>query len=277
MDDEIDDGLITIGVDNHGTFLDNLAAMDDIFGFVIDRNPPPYSIPDTEYPRTHPYDAAKNEFNEFNHPWAYPTTPVEPCHTYSGPFKVGDNPAWIVNNAIRPNIGIIQALSEAATPFDTIKFCFENVSPENNMGDAVNFSTFLMWQLARIDGIPEKGHTEWNMDSDRGYAFKSWDWARTTKIIKKDIEGHDYAAPCSVLSQLAGDDAGAPNPDYFANRAPLDLVYLDATMRNELDACSQVQCYQPDGGVILRTHGLRVPQRNNNDNPNNNNRDEIIK
>lgn len=100
MDDEIDDGLITIGMENHGTFLDNLAAMDDIFGFVVQKNTPAYSVPDTEFPHTHPYDAVNKEFTEYNHPWSYPNTPVEPCPTYPGPFKMGDNPAWIVSNAI---------------------------------------------------------------------------------------------------------------------------------------------------------------------------------
>ncbi|HTD98000.1 MAG TPA: zinc dependent phospholipase C family protein [Mucilaginibacter sp.] len=247
MDDEIDDGLITIGIDNHAKFIDLLASMDDVFGFVVDPTQPVYKVPDLEYPRTHPYDAAHNEFNEFNHPWAYPITPVEPCPTYSGPFKVGDDPNWLLNGTIKPNLELIKALSDAKTPFDTTKICFENVNPAQNMGDPVNFSSFLMWQLARKDGIPQEGHTEWNMDSDRGYAFKSWDWARNSKKINKDLEGHDYALPCSTLPQIIdGDNSGNPNPAYFNNKQPLDLVYLDDTMTNELDACSkETPCYNP--------------------------------
>lgn len=244
MDDEIDDGLIIVGVDDHSRFLDLLASMDDVFGFVIIETPPVYSVPDLQFPRTHPYDAVHNEFNEFNHPWAYPITPVEPCPTYSGPFKVGDDPNWLLNNKVKPDLGLIDALSRAKTPFDTTKICFENVTAVKNMGDPVNFSSFIMWQLARINGSPENGHTEWNMDSDRGYAFKSWDWARNTKTINKDLEGHDYAVPCSTLPQIIdGDNSGNPNPDYFNNKEPLDLVYLDDTMTNELDACGDVKCY----------------------------------
>lgn len=246
MDDEIDDGLITIGSDNHAKFIDLLASMDDIFGFVINQTPPSYSVPDTEYPHTHPYDADKNEFNEFNHPWDYPLTPVEPCLTYSGPFKVGDDPHWLLNNLIKPNLKIIEELSKAPSSFETTKICFEQVTADDNMGDPVNFSSFLMWQLARAGYSPEGGFTEWNMDSDRGYAFKSWDWARNTRNINKDLEGHDYALPCSTLPQIIdGDNSGSPNPTYFANRRPLDLVYLDETMTNELqDACDkETQCY----------------------------------
>jgi hypothetical protein len=245
MDDEIDDGLITIGSDDHSHFIDLLAAMDDIFGFVINETQPSYSVPDSSFPRTHPYDAVHNEFNEFNHPWDYPDTPVEPCPTYSGPFKTGDDPEWLLKNAVKPNLDLIYKLSNATTPFDTTKICFENVNQQDNLGDPVNFSSFLMWQLSRTDGFPDNGHTEWNMDSDRGYAFKSWDWARDSKRINKDLEGHDYALPCSVLPQIIdGDNSGNPNPDYFSHRQPLDLVYLDKDMTNELDAYSkEVDCY----------------------------------
>ena len=245
MDDEVDDGLITVGVDNHSRFLNLLASMDDIFGFVVDQNPPVYTVPDTEFPRTHPYDAAHNEFNEFNHPWAYPITPVEPCHTYSGPFKIGDDPGYFIGHGIKPNLRFIHNLSIAATPFETTQFCFENLTPDQNMGDPVNFSSFLMWQLARRNGIPDNGHTEWNMDSDRGYAFKSWDWARNTSTLNRDLEGHLYALPCSTLPQIIdGDNSGNPNAAYFKNIQPLDLVYLDSSMTNELDACSkEVRCY----------------------------------
>lgn len=143
----------------------------------------------------------------------------------------------------------------------------------------MNFSTFLMWQLARVDGLPENGHTEWNMDSDRGYAFKSWDWARNPHDLKRDIDDHQYAGPISVLPQLAGDDAGSPNPEYFANRDPLKLVYLDKTMHNELGKYIEEDCYNRRKNQYYSTGDVKIisskkTSRTNNNN-NNNNRDQI--
>ncbi|WP_312818120.1 hypothetical protein [Kaistella carnis] len=48
---------------------------------------------------------------------------------------MGDNPAWIVSNAIRSNLETIKALSDAKSPLETVTYCMENVSPENNLDD----------------------------------------------------------------------------------------------------------------------------------------------
>lgn len=263
MKDEIDDALVTIGLENHGSFLSLLSAMDDIFGFEMVNQPIEYNVPDTEFPHTHPVRKVgenKFEFTEFNHPWDYPATVAELCKTFPGPFEKGMNANYIVTNAFPTNTELVKKLADAETPLETVKTCFEDVNVKNNLGDPINFSTFLIWQLAR-EKNPEIAFTEWNMDSDRGYAFKSWDWIRsnTPKIPdrpKKDIEGHEYGEPCSELPQNSIEDifdldsTGAPNENYYNSIKPLQIKYIKSDESGgELGGCAEIndlfkQCYK---------------------------------
>lgn len=273
MTDEIDNALITIGQENHGAFLSLLAAVDDIMGFDIHSEPIEYNVPDTEFPHTHPtrrIDSDTFEFTEFNHPWDYPETVAELCKTFPGPFERDVNADYIVTNAIPSDMKIIQKLADAASPVETVKICFEDITSQKNLGDPTNFSSFLIWQLARgEDEDPDVPFTEWNMDSDRGYAFKSWDWVRREDETKTDLDEHQYGKPCSELPQNSIEgifdlsSAGSPNAIYYNNIKPLQLKYLSAEENGgELGGCAKEDedlndlCYKskrkrgPD-----RTHG----------------------
>ncbi len=265
MNDEIDDSMIKIGVEHNDYLSTLLGAMDDILVLPIDliydlesgAASNKYEVPDKMYPRSSPYDPKANEFSEYLHPYRYPLSPSENCVTYPGPFVRGTDAEYLVTDAIAPNLGIVNHLANCATPNDTVQFCYENVDAANNLGDPVNFSTFLIWQLARTaDENFEKNITEWNLDSDRGYGFKSWDWNRDPENIKQDYEGHDFCVPCSILPQKfnSGNILGeGPNPDYFNNGLqPLKLVYLDSSMQNEIGNCNfEIRCYDPNGNIII--------------------------
>jgi hypothetical protein len=215
-----------------------------------------YEVPDKKYPRSSPYDPKANEFVEYQHPYRYPLSPSENCVTYPGPFVKGTDAEYLVTDAIAGNLNIVASLANCATPNDTVQFCYENVDAANNLGDPVNFSTFLIWQLARTgDDSLEKNITEWNLDSDRGYGFKSWDWNRNLNKTDIDYEGHKFCVPCSPLPQKfkSGEILGeGPNPEYFNGMPPLKLVYLDGTMQNEIGNCDiSIQCYDPNGNIII--------------------------
>lgn len=265
MNDEIDDSMIKIGVEHNYYLSTLLSAMDDILVLPIDliydleseSASNTYEVPDKMYPRSSPYDLRANEFVEYQNPYRYPLSPSENCVTYPGPFARGTDAEYFVTDAIAANLSIITSLSKCETPNDTVQFCYENVDAANNLGDPVNFSTFLIWQLARTgDENPEENITEWNLDSDRGYGFKSWDWNRNLNKIDIDYEGHLFCVPCSPLPQKfkSGDILGeGPNADYFNNGLqPLKLVYLDGSMQNEIGTCDmEIRCYDPNGNVII--------------------------
>ena len=261
MNDEIDDSMIKIGVEHTHYLSVLLTNMDDIlvdpidlvYDLVSESAADNYEVPDKKFPRSSPYDPKANEFVEYQHPYRYPLSPSENCVTYPGPFVRGTDAEYLVTDAIASNLGIINRLSACATPDDTVQFCYENVDAANNMGDPINFSTFLFWQLARTED--EENITEWNMDSDRGYGFKSWDWYRNQENIALDYENHAFCVPCSPLPQKfkSGDILGEPpNPVYFNGMPPLKLVYLDSTMENEIGNCDiDIKCYDPNGNIII--------------------------
>ncbi len=264
MNDEIDDAMIKIGVEQKDFLSTLLNAMDDILVLPIDiiydleaeAASNTYDVPDKKFPRSSPYDPKANEFVEYQHPYRYPLSPSENCVTYPGPFVRGTDAEYLVTDAIASNMGIVTNLAACETQNDTTKFCYENVDAANNLGDPVNFSTLLIWQLARSGDI--NNITEWNLDSDRGYGFRSWDWNRNETNIKKDYEGHEFCVPCSLLPQTFNPNGGislgeGPNANYFnSGLPPLKLVYLDDTMKNEIGNCDiDVNCYDPNGNIII--------------------------
>jgi len=244
MQDEIDLGLIQIANNNHGNFLQLLADVDDILGTGLHVGAPTAEpVPDPNYPHQTKFETegllntlVSHSSDEYHHPWDYPETPVEICPTFSGPWRAGDLPSVLVANNVPVNEGLVQKYTEAATPFDTDTISSAEVTVGNHMGDPVNFSSFLMWQLARADIA--KGVADWNLDADRGYAYKCWDWNRHSKdlgtgsgTVLTDPDGHRYMAPCTPPSQ-SEDLPHDPN-------VPLKIYYLD----NKDPGCSiEVPC-----------------------------------
>lgn len=227
MQDEIDMGLVQIGNNNHGNFLQVLSDVDDILGTGLEVGPAiAEPVPDCQYPHQTKFEETgvlNNIFNnsseEYHHPWDYPETPVEICHTFAGPFQSGDLPNVLVESNIPADESLIERYSKAANPFETDMISFSQVTANRNMGDPVNFSSFLMWQLARPE--IQKNIPDWNLDADRGYGYKCWDWSRHLEGVPRhtDTEGHEYVAPCTPPPQS---DTEPPNP-----REPLKIHYLD--------------------------------------------------
>ena len=231
MQDEIDMGLVQIGNNNHGNFLQVLSSVDDILGTGLNvGTATPEPVPDTQYPHQTKFEETgllntllNKSSEEYHHPWDYPQTPLELCHTFAGPWQSGDLPHKLLENTIPSDEKLIEKYAVAADPFETDTISFSEVTAEQNMGDPVNFSSFLIWQLARGDIKHELPN--WNLDADRGYGYKCWDWNRQAKDgpidhILTDTEGHPYLAPCTPPPQTE------ETPGYEPN-LPLKIHYLD--------------------------------------------------
>jgi hypothetical protein len=229
MQDEIDMGLVQIGNSNHGNFLRLLSDVDDILGTGLQVGSPTVEpVPDARYPHQTKFEETgllntshNKSSEEYHHPWDYPETPVEICPTFAGPWQNGDLPQVLLQNHIPTNEDLVHKYATATTPQDTDMISFSEVTAEHNMGDPVNFSSFLIWQLARpqVEGVPD-----WNLDADRGYGYKCWDWNRHAKDhpeehVLTDAEGHPYIAPCTTPPQA---EDGKYDP-----RQPLKIHYLD--------------------------------------------------
>lgn len=229
MADEIDTGLIQIGNNNHGNFLQVLSAVDDVLGTGLEiRTPTAEPVPDRQYPHQTKFEESgilntvlNKSSDEYHHPWDYPETPVEICHSFAGPFQAGDLPNVLLDGNMPVNEPLVAKFSAAANPQNTDAISFAEVTANHNMGDPVNFSSFLIWQLTRKDLA--KNVPDWNLDADRGYGYKCWDWNRPLKPNADntliDTEGHPYLAPCTPPPQS---EKRTHNP-----KEPLKIHYLD--------------------------------------------------
>jgi hypothetical protein len=193
-------------------------------------------LPDPNYPHQHPGDPTKH-FDlgpeaEYHHPWQYPTTDVEERSTFAGPFVCDDVPHTLLEDKVQGNQKLRSRYEQATTPEEADGISRLQVTATNNLGDPINFSSYLLWQLTRSEDLndPDKltRITDWNLDADRGYAYKCWDWNRQAPPkpgepldeahhVLRDADGHPYLKPCTP----------PPQSGTYQKDKPLELHYLD--------------------------------------------------
>lgn len=263
MKDEIDTGLTRIGTGSAGLFSNTLKAMDDALAQLGDNNSlaqiqqkldnllnstdltvaqalaniigeldlssnsPSEPIPDNQYPHSHPDD-------EYHHPWSYPTTEGEMTLTKSGTYLDGDVPHILLEDNVSGNQDIRIKFEKAPNPQTTHSY-YNEINAKNNLGDPVNFSSYLIWQLTRSGKLDTERTqiTNWNLDSDKGYAYKCWDWNRhlesEIQIFPIDEDGHPYLPTCTPPPQ----SNKAKNPiQPTPPTTDLQLYYIDESPQN---------------------------------------------
>ena len=133
--------------------------------------------------------------SEFMRPWAYPDTNHEGAAvagessvTHPGPWQQGATASDLLSPAGPANaaaIGAARADFEAArTPTDTEAACDTHLPVGGHLGNPVDYALYL---VAKLTGAPIAGPDEplpwpaipdFNLDSDRGYGYRCWDWNR---------------------------------------------------------------------------------------------------
>jgi hypothetical protein len=170
-------------------------------------------LPDPVYPHSHELDPSGNPI-AYHHPWIYPTTPGEAAATVAGPWDCGDVAHVLLEGGV-PGSQALRELYEQATrprkvlpndPDGTDDLSERYMSRQRNMGDPVNFGSYLVYQLTRAE-VDIDQLTNWNLDSDRGYAYKCWDWDRhadpgrlvhgTANHVFFDVDNHEFLEPCT--------------------------------------------------------------------------------
>jgi hypothetical protein len=216
LPNEIDLPLITLGGTTDAAFQQALAdAFDPLSN--LDKDPAVFAhghpLPDPRYPfysvlRFHA-DGSKPEPWEFRRPWAYPDisrfapasgedidiktkteqydasqpAPLAPPGPYpglrSGPYQAGTRPDEVffrtntpVNREVRAEYE--HATTPAATDFLNAAHLLTERRALSPLGDPVPFSAYLIGQLVNHTGY----RTQFNLDSDRAYAYLTWDWIR---------------------------------------------------------------------------------------------------
>ena len=182
-----------------------------------------HSVTDSNYPyfpvRAYHLDDKGNVVSfeewEFRRPWAYPTesvdttdgktytdvanqtetydpskTPNAPQGTPSvaykplrpGPFPVGTMPDAFFEIGAAVNSQLRSKYETAQTPYETDRLNEANITgptPMNALGNPVQFSAYLIGRLANDTGYT----TQFNLDSDRAFAYLTWDWIRQDAAV----------------------------------------------------------------------------------------------
>jgi zinc dependent phospholipase C len=155
--------------------------------------------------------------SEYLSPWEYPnlnhagaTVGIELGPTRAGPHPTGALPTDLLDGTFPPGRDDARQAYEAAkTPEETDHLNatkLTKVSKDWSLGDPVNYSLYVIGQLTRDIGDP--GLVEsFNLDSDRGYGYKCWDFDRMAGYEKQ---------PPTVYAQYLSDFLGASFEDRYA-------------------------------------------------------------
>jgi hypothetical protein len=214
LPDEIDMPLITLGQTVDATFRAALADAFDPFANLDQQQGViglGHSVSDQNYPY-YPvlqYDTDGTwEGWEFRRPWAWPsfsevqvpnsdpTTTGTPPETYNprasdpegpdgkyqplrpGPYPQMTKPDVFFRTNAPVNEEVRKAYEAAQTPWRTDYLNELHLGPDelrySPLGDPIPFSTHLIGQLANETGYS----TQFNLDSDRAFAYLTWDWIR---------------------------------------------------------------------------------------------------
>lgn len=170
---------------------------------------------------------------EFHRPWAYPNLSPDtdlhlhptPTEQYDptlpgtdldhdgkppdfdgqlrpGPFPLGSTPevffrGWGPDRQVRPQYEA--APTPRATDSLNMQHLLSGDRPRSPLGDPVPFSAYLIGQIANDTGY----RTQFNLDSDRAYAYQTWDWIRQPYLddgndateLDEDDMGRKFVAP----------------------------------------------------------------------------------
>lgn len=272
MKDEIDNGLVRLCLGHDDFFLSMLKSMNDSLGGIEDNGlaaigtqgaklagilgiaeadavaqllgvadagstRPTEPPPNANYPHSQPLDG-KNPI-EYHAPWQYPTSPTELSPTFAGPYECGDMPHILLDGGMTGDQAIRAKYEQAKTPAETDQISFTTANKVVNLGDPINFAAYLTWQLTRkkLPKTNESSVTDWNLDADRGYAYKCWDWNRhfepkqgaSREHVLRDMEGNQYMEPCTAPPQsedpnTKGGCVPPPTTKYDPDK-PLEIHY----------------------------------------------------
>lgn len=258
---EIDTEIITLGHGVESGFAATLAGAMDIFGNLDHAAPITDDRMHNPRGREYPYlpvraataDEGKPlDVVEYRRVWAYPDVlndgvgqnPLETPLTSAGPYEADalpdvlfatDGPAsnWMRHDYEHaPTPAVTDRLSDDyighgargtdAAPAERGQLGERGDFSTNPLGAPVPFSAYLIGQLLFNDGYG----TDFNLDADRGYGYRCWDWVRApeTDNDPTDPRGHRYQSPDTPPEDAPGWQK--PGPGATEDPTPLETHYL---------------------------------------------------
>jgi len=225
MDDEISLGLVTIGLPDAAVFQKVMADLGDVFPAGAEDGDDKNPFADRLYPHLFATESDGRTPAEFHSPWAYPTgQPTENEPTFAGPYPRRSDPN-VLFRAVPTDGTVRDKLETSPSPQWVDQNARALLRADTHLGDATSFSAYQIWLHTRTSPQPdtdrEVPYVDWNLDADRGYGYKSWDWNRGRDgSTHRDPNGHPYPPPCTWPPQVLAEDGS-----YDRNK-PLKLHWV---------------------------------------------------
>jgi hypothetical protein len=176
--------------------------------------------------------------SEFLAPWRYPHTNNagalngwEAGLSHPGPFRQGEDARVLMNHLPGSNAARAD-YEKAATPADTESASDANLPAGRHLGDAVDYSVYLVGRLGNGQIVPD-----FNLDADRGYGYKCWEWdRRPDRSWTPSPDGalsdpkYRFNEPCTIPEGFCQSPPGGPR---FNPLLHLAIHYGEA----DVDAC----------------------------------------
>lgn len=122
--------------------------------------------------------------SEWVAPWRYPLknlagdgVPQEGAAVHVGPYVVGDQSTVLLPGPAGDDTARA-ALEKASTPDETSAALDLHLPADQHLGGPVDYSLYLVGRMSRDRALAELRVPDFNLDSDRGYAWHCWDWDR---------------------------------------------------------------------------------------------------
>jgi hypothetical protein len=196
------------------------------------------------------------EYSHWVAPWLYPDTNLagarvgwEPKLSHTGPWQQGDTAAALLDSD-PTNLTAAAQFEAARSPESTEQACHDLFPRGQHLGNPVDYSLYLIKRLGDHVSVPN-----FNLDSDRGYAWHCWDWERHRPI------------PGVVVVPKSRDDFHVYNPRFgflgnpqasrfdFQQACTVPEQYPPGWSANDIDPDRQlVNRYR--GDVNLKVHYL---------------------
>ena len=187
-----------------------------------------------------PFCFQKTQPSEFLRPWRYPAANNageadggERAASHSGPWVQGQS-AEVLMNMSPGDASTRKDFEHAKNPEECEGFCEKHFPAGQHLGDPVDYSVYLIGALTNTApgaSIPP----DFNLDSDRGYAYHCWDWDRSSTLHhpqscpafspKPDFT---FAEPCTVPEGFCNPDYTKSNPDpgpHYDPSTPLSIHF----------------------------------------------------
>jgi hypothetical protein len=189
--------------------------------------------------------------SEFLRPWAYPernnageTNGWEPHLTHPGPWRQGQTAADLMNRD-PGNTLARQQFEGAADPGSTEAAADAHLPFGRHLGDPVDYGVYLVGRLASGQEV-----VDFNLDSDRGYGYQTWDWDRDpdaawtpciTGNRANDTEKYATLQPCTVPEGFCQNCRNSGGPPEYDPSFALAIHYGEAE-----PSCDNVAPVTPD-------------------------------